>query len=132
MLIVLLRTLILYALIVFAMRIMGKQQIGQLQPFELVIAIMISELAAVPMENTGIPLINGITPILTLIVAQVILSYISLKSERARALICGRPSVLIENGRILEPELKRPRLLMQKPTSSSSCSPFTFHGSLFW
>ena len=109
MLIVLFRTLILYALIVFAMRIMGKQQIGQLQPFELVIAIMISELAAVPMENTGIPLINGITPILTLIVAQVILSYISLKSERARALICGRPSVLIKNGKILETEFKRLR-----------------------
>jgi len=109
MLIVLLRTLILYALIVFAMRIMGKQQIGQLQPFELVIAIMISELAAVPMENTGIPLINGITPILTLIVAQVILSYISLKSEKARALICGRPSILIEKGKIMEPELKRLR-----------------------
>lgn len=109
MLIVLIRTLILYGLIVVAMRIMGKQQIGQLQPFELVITIMISELAAIPMENPGIPLINGITPILTLLVAQVTLSYISLRSERARAFICGTPSVLIENGQILEPELKRLR-----------------------
>lgn len=109
MLIVLVRTLILYAFVVIAMRIMGKRQIGQLQPFELVVTIMLSELAAIPMENPGIPLINGITPILTLLVAQVILSYISLKSNRARAVICGTPSVLIENGKIMEPELHRLR-----------------------
>ncbi len=109
MLIVLIRTVILYGLVVVAMRIMGKRQIGQLQPFELVVTIMLSELAAIPMENPGIPLINGITPILTLIVAQVILSFISLKSDRARAVICGKPSVLVENGRIMEPELERLR-----------------------
>lgn len=109
MLIVLVRTLILYALVVIAMRFMGKRQIGQLQPFELVVTIMLSELAAIPMENPGIPLINGITPILTLLVAQVVLSFISLKSERARAVICGTPSVLIENGKIVELELQRLR-----------------------
>ena len=109
MLIVLMRTLILYAFVVIAMRVMGKRQIGQLQPFELVVTIMLSELAAIPLGNPGIPLINGITPILTLLVAQVILSYISLKSDRARAVICGTPSVLIENGKILEPELQRLR-----------------------
>lgn len=109
MLIVIVRTLILYALVVVAMRLMGKQQIGQLQPFELVITLMISELASIPMENTGVPLMNGITPILTLIFAQVLLSYISLKSDRARAIICGRPSVLIENGKIIEAELKKMR-----------------------
>ena len=109
MLIVLVRTLILYGLVVIAVRVMGKHQIGQLQPFELVVTIMLSELAAIPMQNTGIPLINGITPILTLLVAQVALSYISLKSDRARAVICGRPSVLIENGKIMEPELERLR-----------------------
>ncbi|PKM47255.1 MAG: hypothetical protein CVV03_04545 [Firmicutes bacterium HGW-Firmicutes-8] len=109
MLIVLVRTLILYGFVVIAVRVMGKHQIGQLQPFELVVTIMLSELAAIPMQNTGIPLINGITPILTLLVAQVALSYISLKSDRARAVICGRPSVLIENGKIMEPELERLR-----------------------
>lgn len=65
MLIVIIRTLVLYSMVVIIMRVMGKREIGQLQPFELVIAIMISELAAIPMENTGIPLINGIAPILT-------------------------------------------------------------------
>lgn len=108
--IVFLRTLILYILVVIVMRIMGKPQIGELQPFELVIAIMISELAAVPMADTEIPLLNGIIPILTLLLAQVTLSYISLKSVKAREIICGRPSILIEKGRILESELRRLRM----------------------
>lgn len=102
MLVVFARTLILYTIVVIVMRIMGKRQIGQLQPFELVVAIMISELAAVPMQNTGIPLINGIIPILTLLVAQIALSFISLKSNKARGIICGKPSILIENGKINE------------------------------
>lgn len=106
MLVVFMRTLILYAIVVVIMRIMGKRQIGQLQPFELVVAIMISELAAVPMQNTGIPLINGIIPILTLLIAQIALSFISLKSTKARALICGKPSILVENGKIDEAQLR--------------------------
>lgn len=107
MLVVFTRTLILYALVVVIMRLMGKRQIGQLQPFELVIAIMISELAAVPMENTGIPLMHGIIPIITLLIAQLALSYIGMKSVKARALICGKPSILIENGKIRESQLKK-------------------------
>lgn len=106
-LIVFARTLILYIFVVVVMRIMGKRQIGQLQPFELAIAIMISELAAVPMQNTGIPLINGIIPILTLLIAQVVISFFSLKSIKARSIICGRPSILIENGIIREDQLKK-------------------------
>lgn len=107
MLVVFFRALILYIVVVIVMRIMGKRQIGQLQPFELAIAIMISELAAVPMQNTGIPLINGIIPILTLLIAQLAMSFITLKSIRARGLICGKPSILIENGKISEKELRK-------------------------
>jgi uncharacterized membrane protein YcaP (DUF421 family) len=101
------RTLILYALVVIVMRLMGKRQIGQLQPFELVIAIMISELASVPMQNTGIPLLAGIIPILTLLVAQITLSLISIKSIRARGIICGKPKILIESGIIKQENLAR-------------------------
>ena len=90
------RALVLYIIVVISMRIMGKRQIGQLQPYELAIAIMISELAAVPMQNTGIPLINGIIPILTLLVAQLTMSLLSLKSVRVRAIICGKPTILVE------------------------------------
>lgn len=107
MLVVFARALILYIVVVISMRIMGKRQIGQLQPFELAIAIMISELAAVPMQNTGIPLINGIIPILTLLIAQLLMSLLSLKSIRARALICGKPTILIEKGKINEEALRK-------------------------
>jgi uncharacterized membrane protein YcaP (DUF421 family) len=106
-LVVFARALILYFLVVVVMRIMGKRQIGQLQPYELAVAIMISELAAVPMQNTGIPLINGIIPIITLLAAQLLLSFLSLKSIRARALICGKPTILIEKGKIKEKELQK-------------------------
>jgi uncharacterized membrane protein YcaP (DUF421 family) len=96
-------------LVVLIIRIMGKHQIGQLQPFELVITIMISELAAVPMQDTEIPLINGIIPILTLLLIQITLSFLSLKNETFRRIICGGPSILIENGKINEQELTRLR-----------------------
>ncbi len=103
------RTLILYLIIVVVMRIMGKRQIGQLQPFELVVSIMIADLAVIPMEDTGIPLVNGIIPIITLLFAQITLSYISLKSEKARAIFCGMPTIVIHNGKIQEKELKKLR-----------------------
>lgn len=102
LLVVFVRTLILYIIVIIAMRMMGKRQIGQLQPFELAVAIMISELASVPMQNTGIPLVNGIIPILTMLAAQILISYISLKSTSARNIICGRPSILVSNGKINE------------------------------
>jgi uncharacterized membrane protein YcaP (DUF421 family) len=109
MLILPVRTLILYLLVVLIIRIMGKHQIGQLQPFELVITIMISELAAIPMQDTEIPLLNGIIPILTLLFIQISLSLLSLKSPLVRKIICGGPSILIENGKINEFELVRLR-----------------------
>lgn len=104
--VVFIRTLILYTVVVVVMRIMGKRQIGELQPFELVIAIMISELAAVPMQDTGIPLLNGIIPILTLMIVEIAISYITLKSRKARKIICGSPSVLIKDGQILEDQMR--------------------------
>jgi len=106
---VIIRTLILYTTVVVFLRIMGKRQIGQLQPYELVVIIMISELAAIPMQNTGIPIINGLVPIFILFAAEVILSYTALKSERARGVICGKPSILIANSRIDEEEMRRLR-----------------------
>ncbi|AGB19864.1 DUF421 domain-containing protein [Thermoanaerobacterium thermosaccharolyticum] len=109
MLIIFFRTLILYFLVVVVMRIMGKQQIGQLQPYELVVAIMIADLVAVPMQNKGIPLLTGIIPIFTLLISQLFLSYISMKSLRGREMICGKPTVLIDKGKILTKELQKER-----------------------
>lgn len=109
MLITAVRTLILYLLVVVVLRILGKRQIGQLQPYELVIIIMISELASVPSENIGVPLISGVIPILVLLLSGITISFLSLKSIKARTLICGRPTILIERGQILEEELKKIR-----------------------
>lgn len=110
MYIVLIRAIILYFIVVFIMRVMGKRQIGQLQPFELVIALMVSELATTPMQDTEIPLLHGIIPIITLLILQVLISAFQLKSETARIVFCGKPSILIEQGKINIKELKNNRL----------------------
>lgn len=109
MLIVFFRTIILYILVVVAVRLMGKREVGQLQPSELVIMIMISEVASIPMQNTGVPLLSGIVSVLTLVVAEVIISFISLKNKKLRHLFSGRPSVIIRNGQIDEKEMTRQR-----------------------
>lgn len=90
MLVSFLRTLILYIVVIFGMRIMGKRQLGQLQPSELVITILISNIATLPIENSDVPLILGIIPILTLMCFEVILSVLTLKSIRFRRLIWGK------------------------------------------
>lgn len=109
MLILMIRTLILYAAVILSLRIMGKRQIGELQPSELVVAIMISDMASVPMQSIDIPLLSGIVPVLTLIVAEVAMSYLSLKSRSIRRLISGEPSIIIYNGKINRHELERLR-----------------------
>ena len=109
MLILVVRTLILYIIVIIAMRIMGKRQLGELQPSELVVAIMISDLASVPMQAIDIPLISGILPVMTLIIAEVMMSYLSLKSKRMRKLLSGEASIIIYDGQIDERELARLR-----------------------
>jgi len=109
MLVLVVRTLILYTIVIAAMRIMGKRQLGELQPSELVVAIMISDLASVPMQAIDIPLLSGILPVLTLVVAEVVTSYLSLKSKAIRKFLSGEPSIVIYNGHINEGELARLR-----------------------
>lgn len=109
MLVVVIRTLILYAVVVISVRIMGKRQIGEMQPSELVVAIMISDLASVPMQAIEIPLLSGIIPVLTLIVAEVVMAFVSLKNRTARRIITGEPSIVIYNGHVNEKELSRQR-----------------------
>jgi len=109
LLISLTRTLILYSLVVLSLRIMGKRQIGELQPSELVVAIMISDLATVPMSETAIPLLYGIVPIFTLVFSEVLLSYVCLVSPKIRLLVSGRPTYIIYNGVINQKEMKKAR-----------------------
>lgn len=103
------RAVVLYTSVLVMMRIMGKREVGQLSLFDLVVAIMIAELAAIPMEDQSVPLINGLLPIGTLVLMEILLSLASLKSHRARQFIEGTPSIVLEKGRILEKEMRRLR-----------------------
>ena len=96
------------------MRIMGKREISQMQPFELVIAIMIADLASVPMSDTGIPIFNGIIPILALLLFQLIISIINLRSIKLRQIICGKPQILIYRGKIDEKALKKEKITINE------------------
>ncbi len=109
MLVMILRSLLLYGLVMFSLRIMGKRQVGQLQPAELVIAIVISDVASIPMQNTGVPLISGVVPILVLLIAELVVSFVSLKSRRLRIAFSGSPSVMIHKGVLDEREMERQR-----------------------
>ena len=108
------RAIILYIVVLIVMRLMGKREIGQLQPFELAIAIMIADLAAVPMAETGIPISNGIIPILGLLVMHLIISFLNLKSMKIREILCGKPAILIYRGKIDEKVLKKERFTLNE------------------
>ena len=114
MLITFFRAIILYLIVLIVMRLMGKREIGQLQPFELAIAIMIADLASIPMTEIGIPISNGIVPILGLLLMHLIISVINLKSVKAREIICGKPSILIYRGRIDEKVLRKERFTVNE------------------
>ena len=114
MLIVFFRSIVLYIIVLIVMRLMGKREIGQLQPFELAIAIMIADLAAVPMAETGIPISNGIIPILGLLVMHLIISFLNLKSMKIREILCGKPAILIYGGKIHEKVLKKERFTLNE------------------
>jgi len=102
MLLIFVRTIIIYILVLFVMRFMGKREIGQMQPFELVIAIMIADLASTPLSESGVPILYGIIPIFGLLFIHIIISILNIKSIKAREIICGKPRLLVVNGKIDE------------------------------
>ncbi len=108
------RTIILYLLIIAGIRLMGKRQVGELEPSELVLSLIIADLAAVPMQDFGIPLLTGIVPILTLLALTMMLSVLTMKSVWLRALLCGKPSVIIRRGTIDQGEMRRNRLTVDE------------------
>lgn len=108
------RVLIIYILVLIVMRLMGKREIGQLQPFELAISIMIADLASVPMTELGIPITNGIIPILGMLFMHMIISFINIKSIKMRQIICGKPSILIYRGKIDEIVLRKERFTVNE------------------
>ena len=114
MLITFFRAIVLYIIVLVVMRLMGKREIGQLQPFELAISIMIADLASIPMTEIGIPITNGIIPILGLLIMHLIISIINMKSIKAREIICGKPRILIYRGKIDEKALIKERFTINE------------------
>ena len=110
------RTIILYLTMIVVIRLMGKRQIGQMEPSEFVVSMMVANLATIPMEDDGIALFAGFVPILTILGAELILSYLNLKNSRIRKLLCGKPVILIENGTILQQNLRKVRISLDELT----------------
>ena len=108
------RTIILYLLLMVGLRLLGKRQIGELEPSELVLTLIISDLAAVPMQDFGIPLVNGVFPIVVLLCLSMILSFINLKSVRFRAILCGKPAIIIRDGQLVQQAMSKTRLTIDE------------------
>ena len=114
MILIFVRSICLYTLVLIVMRYMGKKEIGQMQPFELVISIMIADLASTPMSETGIPILYGIIPILGLLFVYVFISILNMKSIRIREIICGKPSILIFRGKIDQKNLIKEKITINE------------------
>lgn len=108
------RTAILYVLLIVGLRLTGKRQIGELEPIELVLTMLLSDLASVPMQDFGIPLVNGVIPIVTLLAMSMLLSCVSLRNVRFRTLICGKPAIIIRNGRLQQDAMRHNRLTLDE------------------
>ena len=109
-----LRTIILYLVLILAVRLMGKRQIGQMEASEFVVTMLVANLAAIPMQDGGIPLFSGLVPILTVLGLELVLSGLILRSIALRRLFCGKPVILIENGKILQKNLRATRVTIDE------------------
>ena len=110
------RTILLYLVLIFGVRLMGKRQIGQMEASEFVVTMLVANLASIPMQDGGIPLFSGLVPILTVLGLELVLSGLMMRSIFVRKLLCGKPVILIENGRILQDNLRRTRVTLDELT----------------
>lgn len=110
------RAIIVYLVLIAGMRLLGKRQIGQLEPSEFVVAMLIADLASIPMQNGGIPLFTGLVPILTVLGLELVLSGLIMGSVKIRRMLCGKPVILIDNGKILQDNLRRTRISLDELT----------------
>ena len=110
------RTIILYLVLIAVIRMMGKRQIGQMEASEFVVTMLVANLASIPMQDSGIPLFSGFIPIVTVLGMELVLSTLSLRSIRFRKLLCGKPVILIDNGKIIQENLRRTRVTLDELT----------------
>ena len=109
-----LRTVILHLILILVIRLMGKRQIGQMEASEFVVTMLVANLASIPMQDGSIPLYSGLVPILTVLGVELVLSGLALRSNRLRRWLCGKPVILIENGNLLQNNLKKTRVTMDE------------------
>lgn len=110
------RTIVLYLVLIATVRMLGKRQIGQMEPAEFVVTMLVANLAAIPMQDGGLPLLSGLVPILTVLGVELLLSALSMRSVRFRRLLCGKPVILIENGKISQSALRATRVTLDELT----------------
>ena len=108
------RTVVLYLVLILVVRLMGKRQIGEMEPSEFVVTMLVANLASIPMQDGGIPLFSGLVPILTVLGLELVLSWATLRSLGFRKVLCGKPVILIENGRILQDRLRQTRITLDE------------------
>ena len=111
-----LRTVLLYLVLIGVIRTMGKRQVGQMEPSEFVVTMLVANLASIPMQDGGIPLVSGLVPMLTVLGLELVLSWLTMHSIFLRRLLCGKPVILIDNGKILRENLKRTRVTLDELT----------------
>ena len=116
MLLAYIRTVILYLTLIGSLRLMGKRQVGQMEPTEFVVTMLVANLASIPMEDSGTPLFFGLVPILTVLALELVLSALSMRSIRFRKILCGKPVILVDNGHILQENLRRTRITADELT----------------
>lgn len=109
-----LRTLFLYLVLILVIRLMGKRQVGQMAPAEFVVTMLVANLASIPMQDGGIPLFSGLVPILTVLGVELVLSWWTLRHTAFRQLLCGKPVILIDNGVILQKQLRQTRITLDE------------------
>ena len=110
------RTIIVYLVLIAAVRLMGKRQIGEMEASEFVVTMLVANLAAIPMQDAGIPLFSGLIPIVTVLALELMLSALSMRSVFLRRLLCGKPVILIENGKLLQDNLQATRVTLDELT----------------
>ena len=110
------RTAALYLVLIWVIRLMGKRQVGQMEPSEFVVTMLVANLAAIPMQDGGIPLLSGLVPILTVLGVELVLSFLSMRSLRLRRLLCGKPVILIDNGKVIQNNLRRTSITLDELT----------------
>ena len=110
------RTIFLYLILIFCIRFMGKRQIGQMEASEFVVTMLVANLASIPMQDGAIPLYSGLVPILTVLGAELVLSGLILRSVTVRRFFCGKPVILIDNGKIMLENLRKTRVTLDELT----------------